>query len=296
MLYSTNYIGDDKFGSLCELQLKQCIKDVSTVDILSYCISIGLYDVLNLFLKDQSISSARKSHNIIWATDNYAEFDSCDASNEMTLDSILIVHSTSGLQPRSLKTKELQKQRTKSKAEVFTPTWIVKKQNDAIDENYRHDDLESYVSRTWLEITCGEAPYMTTRYDMISALFINVANRVGFVDRKLSRISKEVNNVAEWQRLAILAYKSSYGFEWSGDSLLLARLNLLFSYVDYFIAKWDNLPTMDMLLDIAEIISYNIFQMDGLKCIQPLSDNKPKRTRVMDWSKCKMEYFDEGIT
>lgn len=295
MLDSINYIGDDKFVSLCELQLKQLIKDVSTVDILSYCITIGLYDVLNLLLKDQSISSVRKVHNIIWATDNYTEFDLCDVSNEMTLESILLVHSTCGIQPRSLKTKELQKQRTKSKAEVFTPTWIVKKQNDAIDENYRHDDLESYVNRTWLEIACGEAPYMTTRYDMTSALFINVANRVGFVDRKLSRISEEVNNVDEWQRLAILAYKSSYGFEWSGDSLLLARLNLLFSYVDYFIAKWDKLPTMDMLLDIAEIISYNIFQMDGLKYIQPLSDNNPKRTRVMDWSKCKMEYFDEGI-
>lgn len=295
MLESINYIGDDEVTTLCELQLKQLIKDVSSVDTLTYCVTIGLYDVLDLLLKDQSTKSSRKVRNIIWATDNYTEFDLCDPHSEMTLESILNVHSMSGIQPRSLKSKEIQKQRTKSKAEVFTPTWIVKKQNDAVDENYQSDDLEIYAGRKWLELTCGEAPYMTTRYDMTSALFINVKNRVGFVDRKLARISNETDNMAEWQRLAILAYKSSYGFEWSGDSLLLARLNLLFTYVDYFIAKWNSFPTMGMLLDIAEIISYNLFQMDGLKYIKPLSESKPKRTKIMNWTTYRMEYFDKGV-
>jgi hypothetical protein len=42
--------------------------------------------------------------------------------------------------------------------------WIVKKQNDAIDENYKNDVLETYTHRKWFEITCGEAPYMASRY------------------------------------------------------------------------------------------------------------------------------------
>lgn len=38
--------------------------------------------------------------------------------------------------PRALKSQDVQKERTKSKIEVFTPTWIVKKQNDAVEQDY----------------------------------------------------------------------------------------------------------------------------------------------------------------
>lgn len=62
------------------------------------------------------------------------------------------------------------------------------------------------------------------------------------LDRKMARLNREVNNKAEWQRLAELAYKASYGFEWNGDSLLLARENLLYSYRDYYCDKWNELP------------------------------------------------------
>ena len=84
--------------------------------------------------------------------------------------------------PRALKAISLQKKRTKTKAEVFTPTWIVKKQNDVVDDDYKSDDLETYTRRKWLEITCGEAPYMATRYDMETGEVIPLVERVGFVD------------------------------------------------------------------------------------------------------------------
>ena len=145
--------------------------------------------------------------------------------------------------------------------------------------------------------------------------------RVGFVDRKLKRINAEVEDKAEWQRLVEEAYKSSYGFEWSGDSLLLARENLLYTYRDYYLSKWLEEPLYGLFEDIAEIISYNIFQMDGLKYIIPLSEKlqkvesfqmslfdfddeepakewiiKPgKRVKLMNWETNKMEYFDKGV-
>ena len=76
-----------------------------------------------------------------------------------------------------------------------------------------------------------------------------------------------------------------------------------------------------MFKQIAEIISYNIFQMDGLKYIIPLSETKEKvvheeislfdedddaeaitwitkpgkRVKVMNWSKNKMEFFDKEL-
>jgi hypothetical protein len=216
-----------------------------------------------------------------------------------------------------LKTKELQKERTKTKAEVFTPTWVVKKQNDTADESYKGDDLETYTRRKWLEITCGEAPYMATRYDMETGEIVPLAERVGFVDRKLARINNEVADKAEWQRLVELAYKSSYGFEWNGDSLLLARENLLYTYRDYYFAKWGDEPLYGLFEEIATIISYNVFQMDGLKYTIPLTEKREivvemqlslfdmgdtqekwqitpgKRVRIMNWDTNKMEYFDK---
>lgn len=147
-----------------------------------------------------------------------------------------------------------------------------KKQNDALDEHHTQDDLDTYVKRTWLEITCGEAPYMATRYDMQTGEFIPLAERVGFVDRKLCRINHEIHDKKLWQKFAIQAYQASYGFEWSGDSLLLARENLLYTYRDYYIKKWESEPMLKDMKKIATVISYNLFQMDGLKYIIPLSD------------------------
>jgi len=221
--------------------------------------------------------------------------------------------------PRALKSQYVQKERTKSKAEVFTPTWVVKKQNDVIDASYREDDLQTYINRKWLEITCGEAPYMATRYDMETGNILPLSERVGFVDRKLSRINAEVDEKSEWQQLVEKAYKASYGFEWNGDSLLLARENLLYTYYDYHVAKWQDKPTYEHFATIANIISYNLFQMDGLKYIIPLSDKpkkvvekqlilfknndiiKPepkkagKRVKIMNWATQKMEFFDKGL-
>ena len=188
-----------------------------------------------------------------------------------------------------------------------------------VEKDYTDDDLETYVRRIWLEITCGEAPYMATRYDMATSEIVPLKERVGFVDRKRKRINEEVVDKAEWQRLVVEAYKSSYGFEWSGDSLLLARENLLYTYRDYYFAKWLEEPLYGLFEDIAEIISYNVFQMDGLKYIIPLTEKREKivevqmslfdyeepeerwnikpgkRVKVMNWETNKMEFFDKGV-
>jgi len=280
-------------------------------------------DILEILLIDRTRSNAKRTKNIIWANENYLNFGSSyAATSEIKIE--LITGNMGGIiKPRALKSQALQKKRTKSKAEVFTPTWIVKKQNDAVDENYQDDDLETYVKRTWLEITCGEAPYMASRYDMETGEIIPIDKRVGFVDRKLRRINAEVEDKAEWQRLVELAYKASYGFEWSGDSLLLARENLLYSYRDYYFEKWGDEPLHGLFEEIAEIISYNLFQMDGLKYIIPLSEKKEKvveqqlsldlfgdeeaeekeewivkpgrRVKLMNWETNKMEFFDKGV-
>ncbi|ETY75065.1 type II restriction endonuclease [Lactiplantibacillus fabifermentans T30PCM01] len=302
-------------NTMVELR-KHKLDDISENDIRE-----KMPEVLDILLIDRTRSTTKKNQNIIWANDNYIQFGGKAYAPEAQIKPELVTGVMgSVIMPRALKTRELQKERTKSKAEVFTPTWVVKKQNDAVDKRYSADDLETYINRTWLEITCGEAPYMVSRYDMDTGVEISLAERVGFIDRKLRRISDEIDERDTWQSLVEAAYKSSFGFEWSGDSLLLARENLLYTYRDYFVHKWNEEPAIEHLKTIAKIISYNIFQMDGLKLIVPLSEirvkvaqqeislfddpddiheewiTKPgKRVKVMNWSKNKMEFFDKGI-
>lgn len=278
-------------------------------------------EILDILLIDRTKSNQRYTKNIIWANDNFKHLNTKLYGAKSEIKSELITGKMSDLiKPRSLKTEDQQKLRTKSKAEVFTPTWIVKLQNDEVDKNYIDDDIEKYISRKWLEITCGEAPYITSRYDMTTGKYIELKDRVGFLDRKLQRINDEIDDKISWQKYVEKAYKASYGFEWSGDSLFLARENLLFTYIDYFIDKWNEEPLKEFIKDIAIIISYNLFQMDGLKYIIPLSekieiveeiqldfldDNDKedkkikiipgKRVKIMNWETGKMEFFDKGL-
>jgi hypothetical protein len=289
-------------------------------DILENDIRTSMPRILEILLLDRTTSTPTVPKNIIWANDNYKEYGKTAYATTAQIRPELITGERGMLiRPRALKTRALKKERTKTKAEVFTPAWIVKKQNDTADEKYKGDDLETYVRRKWLEITCGEAPYMATRYDMETGEIIPIAERVGFVDRKLARINSETTDKAEWQRLVELAYKSSYGFEWNGDSLLLARENMLYTYRDYYSAKWGNEPIYGLFEEIAIIISYNIFQMDGLKFTIPLTEKREavvemqlslldmadaqerwqiipgKRVRIMNWDANKMEYFDKEV-
>ena len=285
-------LGNTMINSIEENKNRNIVS-ISSTDILENTIREQMPGILDILLIDRTTSTSKKKKNIIWANENYVKFGSkaYEATAQM-LPELVTGRMGNIIKPRALKSKEMQKERTKSKAEVFTPTWIVKKQNDEIEKDYINDDLETYVKRTWLEITAGEAPYMATRYDMETGDIVPLTKRVGFVDRKLKRINAEVDDKAEWPRLVVEAYKSSYGFEWSGDSLLLARENLLYTYRDYYFQKWLEEPTYGLFANIAKIISYNLFQMDGLKYIIPLME---KRVKIMNWETNKMEFFDKGV-
>lgn len=224
-------------------------------------------ELLRILLTDRTTNK-----NIIWATNTYENMGNGFGAK----DGITIKHVTGKLnkliRPRIEKMKYEQKNRTKRKAEVFTPAWIVKMQNDVVEHEFSKLSLEEYTSKTWLEITCGEAPYMVSRYDAVSGNPIPLSKRVGFLDRKLQRINAEVENPSEWIIFVKKAYESSFGYEFQGDSLLIARENLLYTFIDYYKEKFKYEPDLQLQLDIARIISYNVFQADGLKDIVPLSE------------------------
>ena len=53
--------------------------------------------------------------------------------------------------------------------------------------------------------------------------------------------------------------------------MLLARENLLYTLIDYYRAQFMRTPTISVQEEFTEIISWNIFQMDGLRYVVPMS-------------------------
>ena len=202
------------------------------------------------------------------------------------------------IRPRAVKSKQEQTQRAKDKAEVFTPAWICNAQNNLIDEAWfgRKEGLfnapdpndphkwinneekilfpegktwQDYVADMRLEITCGEAPYLCNRYDAVTGEYNqDVKYRIGMLDRKLRIVSENTKDSKEWILWAKVALRSTYGFEWQGDNLLLAREALFFTFEEHYIAQFGekkfNQNKMRMMPGAAYIISWNVWQMDGL--------------------------------
>ncbi len=265
--------------------------------------------LLSFLLKDNS-----SGKNLIWATDNYSQKGFGYGKNDH-IDVYAITGANGNLiKPRTEKTKQEQLSRVRDKAEVFTPSWICNKQNNLIDnawfghENVFNTETEKgwmtneekltfpdgktwqdYVKAQRLEITCGEAPYLASRYDTVTGEVIPVKNRIGLLDRKLRIVSENTDGEQEWYAWAKEAYKSIYGYDWQGDNVLLARENLLFTFCDYYEDKFGVYPIREYLREIAEILAWNIWQMDGLKFVIPNSCHKMESMQLSLFDEPKIE-------
>ena len=193
------------------------------------------------------------------------------------------------IRPRVTKSTEEQTMRTRKKAEVFTPAWLCNKMNNHCDAewfgresvfnieeerswNPTVDKIEFPPGRSWedyvyskrLEITCGEAPYLVSRYDASSGEIIPVHKRIGILDRKLRIVNENVKNRELCNTWVLRAFESVYGYEYQGDNLLLARINLLETFCEYTRDRWNEEPSDLALKRLANIISWNLWQMDGI--------------------------------
>lgn len=299
------------------------INDNENIDILEELINEYDPEVMERLLWDHSrptdnqlISklNADGHHHIYWATDNYK-----DKGENFTFFEEIQVKSITGEQnkyvvrPRAAKSREEQELRTKEKAEVFTPSWVCNAQNNLVDEawfgrkdvfNHENEDhtwtpvegkiqfpegktWEDYVWEKRLEITCGEAPYLVSRYDTTTGQFIHINDRIGLFDRKMRVVRENTKTLEDWWLATERALKSTYGYEWQGDNLLLAREALLMSVRDYYV-DFCELNGLEPVLEsdlvhkkaryVAYLISWNIFQMDGLKMVLPKTCHEEEET------------------
>lgn len=205
---------------------------------------------------------------------------------ERTTNSNLNVNLNTTI-PRYMKSYVDKKNRTKSKAEVFTPIRIIKIMNDSLDDNYTGTN-EEYIDRKVMEITCGEAPFLTTRYDTNTGEQIPYINRVGLLDRKLKHIPDNIDKT-EWIKFATKSLQATYGYEWQEDSIYLARKNLLLDVIEFYEGIFNEHPEDKVIEEWANIVSYNIFRMDGVTLCIPQTDIKSK---VMNWGTNIFENFD----
>ena len=295
--------------------------DISENDILEYDPEVLNKLLIDHTMSAKARAEANdmtKVVNIFWATGDYAQrgegfqYDDQIKPDRITGDNVRVV------MPRVLKDKQLQIARSKDKAEVFTPSWVCNAQNNLVDEAWfgrknvfneefvdangmhswtptkgkiqfpegdKQKTWKKYVTENRMEITCGEAPYLVSRYDTTTGVYIPIERRVGLLDRKLRVVSENTETTEEWLDFARRAFQSTYGYEWQGDNLLLAREALLYTFIEYYINKFNvrdvdgkiivkNTPKRSSIQGIARIISWNLWQMDGIKMVVPDSCDK----------------------
>ena len=256
--------------------------------------------VLPILLQDKTTKK-----NIIWATGSYAAFGAeYAADTQMTVKALIGLDAVM-LQPRVLKAQAEQQERTKTHAEVFTPSWVCNRMNNFCDEEWfgRKDVFNTQDGHTWtatpapiafkkrkpwkhyvdsrrLEITCGEAPFIVSRYDAATGEEIPIPQRIGLLDRKLRVVNENTTDEAEWLKWTFRAFQGVYGYEYQGDNLLLARINLLMTFTEYLEDRWRRPPTGRELKKLANIIAWNFWQMDGLKGTVPLGEPEDLHTQI----------------
>ena len=261
--------------------------------------SISDYPI-NLFLKNLLQDKTTKK-NIIWATD----VEGFKPTDQITVMSLQGQHSFE-LQPRVMKNLQAQAARTKSKAEVMTPSWICNKMNSHCDEEWfgykdvfnkedghswivkegkiefpKDKSWKDYVNSTRLEITCGEGPFLMSRYDTTTGETIPVSRRIGILDRKLRVVNENTSELKSWAECAVKAFQSCYGYEWQGDNLLIARCNALLTFVEYYRDRWEEDPPKELLKKIVNIIVWNLWQMDGLTGCVPMKKAAPEHEQIV---------------
>ena len=261
------------------------------IDIREDDLSAISPEVLATLLRDHTTGK-----NIFWATHDYEALGRAYDYHSEILPELITGEHGMVIRPRVLKSKENQTDRAKDMAEVFTPSWVCNAQNNLVDEAwfgrktiFNIEDSVSHIwksvtdkilfpnGKTWkdyvratrMEMTCGEAPYLVSRYDTTTGESIPLDQRIGLLDRKLRIVSENTESSGDWLDWAQTAYKNTYGFEWQGDNLLLAREALLWTFIEYYQAKFGKAPLLKSINYIAYIISWNLWQMDGLKGVVP---------------------------
>ena len=166
----------------------------------------GIYEynleLLKILLQDKTTGK-----NIKWACKDYEDLGDGFYESDEIQPYLITGRYGNLIQPRVVKSKEKKRNRTRNNGEVFTPSWICNEQNNIVDNQWFNnknvfnvsmnkswitntDKIHFPLGKTWkdyvtskrLEISCGEAPYLVSRYDTVTGNMIDVSERIGLLD------------------------------------------------------------------------------------------------------------------
>ena len=244
------------------------------INIADDLIRLDRAGLLKELLVDKTLSNLKDGagkkvkRNIVWATNAYIPRGEAYGASMEIRAGLLSKDHFRVVQTRARKAFEEQSERTKKHAEVFTPLFICKKMNDVADESWTEEILskrwKKYVDARRLEITCGEGPFLVSRYDAATGEVIPVEERSGILDRKLAVITRFAADEKEWVNQSFRALQATYGYEFQGDNLLIARVNVFADWSEWLQHVWHREPTQAEKKKAINIIAWNLWQMDGL--------------------------------
>ena len=256
-------------------------------------------------LLDRLLVDKATKARILWGTDAYENRGPEYKRNHQITPALITGENADVIKTRARKALEQQTERTRRHAEVFTPPFLCARMISAADASWFGTATDKFLTdqpvrftkkKTWkhyvdsrrLEITCGEAPYLVSRYDASTGEAIPIRHRIGLLDRKLRAVNENAADEEEWLKWALRAFQATYGYEFQGDNLLIARVNLLMTYEEYLYARWKRRPSPGEYRTIVNTITWNIWQMDGLTGQIPYS-------REDDWQETNLfEYPETG--
>ena len=167
-------------------------------------------DLLDLLLQDHAEGTDTAPRNIFWATGDYQARGEGYQWHDPIRPDLITGANGHVIMPRFLKRPDCQTARVHGMAEVFTPAWICNTQNNLLDEAWfgrknvfnvpvTHPDgspgwepteekiafppgktWQQYIRDTRLEITCGEAPYVASRYEEQTEKLRDCLEKSGF--------------------------------------------------------------------------------------------------------------------
>jgi len=207
--------------------------------------------------------------NIIWGTDTYRNCGAGYGCRDSIKPELITGMNAGIVKTHARRAMEQQSERTRQRAEVPSPLWVCRKMCDYADEVWTGKDWTDYVDSRRLEITCGEAPYLASRYNVETGEAIPIHDRIGLLDRKLRAVSENTQTEDEWMKWVFRAFWATYGYDYQGDNVLIARVNLLMTFEEYLWEQWKRRPTPAEYRKLTTVIVWNIWQMDGLTGATP---------------------------
>ena len=148
----------------------------------------------SLSLLDKLLADKTTGKRIMWATDAYTALGPRYGRNEEITPELITGPNASVIKTRARKEMEQQSSRTRQHGEVSTPLWVCRKMCGYADEMWDSKARwQKYVDARVLEITCGEAPFLVSRYDVETGEVIPVPDRIGLLDRKLRTVNENAD-------------------------------------------------------------------------------------------------------